>query len=57
LVNTPDADSIAELIDDCAQLPTTFRGPHRPAELPVTVAPWQVSEGNLAQVHGLDEYV
>ena len=56
-VTTPDADSIAELIVDCAQLPTTFRATARPTELPVATAPWQVSEGNFAQVSGLDEYV
>jgi hypothetical protein len=56
-VTTPDAASIAELIDDCAQLPTTFRDSIQPAALPATATSWQVSEGNLAQVSGLDEYV
>jgi hypothetical protein len=56
-VTTPDAASIAELIDDCAQLPTTLRDTIQPVELPVTATSWQVSEGNLAQVNELDEYV
>jgi len=56
-VTTPEADSIDELIDDCAHLPTTLRDTVRPAELPATAGAWQVSEGNLAQVKGLDEYV
>jgi hypothetical protein len=56
-VTTPEAVSIDELIDDCAQLPTTFRHIVRPADLPVGATAWQVSEGNLAQVKGLDEYV
>ncbi|TDP96105.1 hypothetical protein [Labedaea rhizosphaerae] len=56
-MTTPEADSIGELIDDCAQLPTTFRDTFRPADLPVAATAWQVSEGNLDQVKGLDEYV
>jgi hypothetical protein len=61
-VNTAEAESIAELIDDCAQLPTTLRGgdldyPRRAAADPLDALPWQVSDGCFAQVSGLDEYV
>jgi hypothetical protein len=56
-VTTLEADSFDELIDDCAQLPTTMRDQRRPADDLVTAPAWQVSEGCLDQVRGLDEYV
>ena len=52
-----DAESIAELIDDCTQLPTTLRDRRHTVDGLVSTPPWHVSEGCLAQVSGLDEYV
>ncbi|WP_198943309.1 hypothetical protein [Actinokineospora bangkokensis] len=56
-MSTPEADTMAELIADCADVPS------RLTSVPVTVptaraaAAWRVTEANAAQVTDLDEYV
>ncbi|MBP2331156.1 hypothetical protein JOF56_011541 [Kibdelosporangium banguiense] len=52
-----EADSIDELIADCAHIPQSVResSPHAP--LPRLAPAWEVTEGLQAQVADLDEYV
>lgn len=57
VVNTPEADSIDELIDDCTAIPAGLRTGHQELPLPRAAAAWSVSDECLAQVTGLDEYV
>jgi hypothetical protein len=56
-VHITEADSIDELIADCAQIPPSVResSPHPP--LPRLAPAWKVTDGCRAQVEGLDEYV
>ncbi|MCG8916842.1 hypothetical protein L6E12_13680 [Actinokineospora sp. PR83] len=60
-MSTPEADTMAELIADCADLPTglTVDSELVSAGIPAAraAAPWRVSEANAAQVTDLDEYV
>jgi hypothetical protein len=56
-VHTTEADSIDELIADCAHIPPSVRvsSPHPP--LPRLAPAWEVTDGLRAQVEGLDEFV
>jgi hypothetical protein len=56
-VHTTEADSIDELIADCAHIPPSVRvsSPHPP--LPRHAPAWEVTDGCRAQVEDLDEYV
>jgi hypothetical protein len=56
-VTTPDADSLAELIADCAQIPAGLRTADRAIPLPRTAAGWSVDDACVDQVTELDEYV
>jgi len=56
-VTSPEAESFAELIADCADIPRALRdgGPTLPGER--EPAPWEVDEATFAQVRTLEEYV
>jgi hypothetical protein len=56
-VTTPEAESFAELIADCAGIPATLRTGDHDLPEPRDAAPWQVDETCFAQVSGLEEYV
>lgn len=53
-----DAETMAELISDCAQLPDTVLRPVAaiPAQRPGGPSDWQVSDDCLAQVAGIEDY-
>nr|WP_198151764.1 hypothetical protein [Kibdelosporangium sp. MJ126-NF4]CEL18765.1 hypothetical protein [Kibdelosporangium sp. MJ126-NF4]CTQ96382.1 hypothetical protein [Kibdelosporangium sp. MJ126-NF4] len=56
-MNITEADSIDELIADCADIPPSVRQ-STPAMPPQRHAPaWEVTDGCHAQVVDLDEYV
>ncbi|MFD0202781.1 MULTISPECIES: hypothetical protein [Saccharothrix] len=52
-----EADTLAELIEDCTEVPQELRGEARPASEPRAVTAWRVDEANYAQVADLDVYV
>jgi hypothetical protein len=56
-VTTPEAESYAELIADCADIPASLTA--REHELPNQRAatPWEVNDVTFAQVSSLEEYV
>ncbi|MFC4858422.1 hypothetical protein [Actinophytocola glycyrrhizae] len=56
-MTTTEAESFAELIADCADIPRPLRdgGPVLPGQR--EPAPWEVNETTFAQVNGLEEYV
>jgi hypothetical protein len=56
-VSTPEANTLAELIEDCTALPEELRatGPTPPE--PGAAEPWRVEEAHYAQVADLDAYV
>jgi hypothetical protein len=55
-VTTPEAETFAELIADCADIPAELRGvPALPGQR--DAAPWEVDEAAFDQVSGLEEYV
>jgi hypothetical protein len=56
-VHITEADSIDELIADCAQIPSSVRQSPQHPPLPRLAPAWEVTEGCCAQVEGLDEYV
>ncbi len=57
-VRNTEADTLAELIEDCTELPQELRGAEdRALPEPVSATPWQVDEANYAQVEDLDVYV
>ena len=56
-MSTREADSINDLIADCADIPGSLRPADTLLGFPLQAAPWQVDDANLAQVHDLDEYV
>ncbi|WP_165960981.1 hypothetical protein [Actinocrispum wychmicini] len=56
-MNITEADSIDELIADCAQIPASVRRPPQHPLLPRLAPAWEVTDGCRAQVEGLDEYV
>jgi hypothetical protein len=56
-VNPTDADTLDELVADCAAMPDSLRAAlatERPVPAPRA---WQVDEACLAQVRDIDEYV
>jgi len=55
-VTTSDAESFAELIADCADIPAVLRAGDHDLPGPRAAAPWEVDETCFAQVSGLDEY-
>jgi hypothetical protein len=57
VVTTHEAESFAELIADCAEIPQALRdgGPTLPGQR--EPAPWEVDEATFAQVSTLEEYV
>jgi hypothetical protein len=55
-----DAETMGELIDDCAAIPPILRSRppvDSPFPVPYAALPWTVDERCQAQVAGLDEYV
>ncbi|MCA1655484.1 MAG: hypothetical protein LC635_03355 [Pseudonocardiaceae bacterium] len=54
---TSEAESFAELIADCADLPTALRAGDHDLPGPRVAAPWEVDDTCFAQVGGLEEYV
>ncbi|WP_156212610.1 hypothetical protein [Lentzea aerocolonigenes] len=52
----PEASTMSELIDDCAQLPFALTHPEHPLPTPRAAAPWEVDERCTHQVEGLAEY-
>ncbi|MFD7656461.1 hypothetical protein ACFV4N_21030 [Actinosynnema sp. NPDC059797] len=56
-MSTPEADTLAELIDDCTALPEELRVSGATPPEPGAAAPWQVDDANYAQVADLDAYV
>jgi hypothetical protein len=56
-VTTPEADSMAELIADCADIPAGLRPAAEALPSPRTAAEWVVDDACLSQVQQLDEYI
>jgi hypothetical protein len=56
-VTTPEAESFAELIADCADIPAALRTCEQDLPRPRAATPWEVDEATFAQVKGLGEYV
>jgi hypothetical protein len=56
-VTTPEPDTIAELIDDCTDIPAGLRTGRQELPAPRSVTSWTVDEACLDQVRELDEYV
>ncbi|CAM3566078.1 hypothetical protein KIPE111705_14450 [Kibdelosporangium persicum] len=56
-VHITEADSIDELIADCADIPPSVRRHETRAPLPRQAPVWEVTEGCHAQVRDIDEYV
>jgi hypothetical protein len=56
-VTTPEAESFAELIADCADIPHALRDGGDALPGPREPAPWEVDEATFAQVRTLEEYV
>lgn len=52
-----EADSLAELITDCAELPADLRTARPGLPLPRQATAWAISDACLAAVRELDEYV
>ncbi|WHT21221.1 hypothetical protein N8J89_09240 [Crossiella sp. CA-258035] len=52
----PDASTLAELIDDCAEIPPALRSSEHLLPLPRNQASWQVNEVCTAQVRDMDDY-
>lgn len=57
MVSTPEADTLAELIDDCTALPEELRAARRTPPEPGAADPWRVDDAHYAQVADLDVYV
>ena len=56
-VSTPDADSLAELIADCAELPEGLRTA-APAVPPQRIAPdWSVDDASARQAAQFDDHL
>jgi hypothetical protein len=56
-VTTPEAESIAELIADCADIPAELRASEQNLPGPHAATPWEVDDATFAQVSSLEEYV
>ncbi|HEX7658295.1 MAG TPA: hypothetical protein VF444_02355 [Pseudonocardiaceae bacterium] len=52
-----DAESIGELIDDCAEIPRAVCTSQTLLPLPMAAAPWTVNDTCVQQVEDLDDYV
>jgi hypothetical protein len=56
-VTTSDAESFADLIADCADIPDALRTDDATLPGQRAALPWEVDDVTLAQVSGLEEYV
>jgi hypothetical protein len=56
-VTTPEPESFAELIADCAAIPTELRASEQNLPGPRAATPWEVDDATFAQVSSLEEYV
>jgi hypothetical protein len=57
-VRNTEADTLAELIEDCTELPRELRGAEaKPHHEPGSATPWRVDDANYDQVADLDVYV
>jgi hypothetical protein len=56
-VLTTEADSLAELIADCADIPVSVLDCQQRTPLPPLAPRWEVTDVCHAQVRDLDEYV
>jgi hypothetical protein len=56
-VTTPEAESFAELIADCADIPSALMTYDHELPNPRAATPWEVDEATFAQVSSLEEYV
>jgi hypothetical protein len=56
-VTTREAESYAELIADCADIPAALRTCEHDLPGPRAATPWEVDEKAFAQVNELEEYV
>ncbi|WP_166664469.1 hypothetical protein [Actinophytocola oryzae] len=56
-MTNPEAESFAELIADCADIPAALRT--RGQDLPGqrAASPWEVDDATFAQVSNLEEFV
>ncbi|MGM1059260.1 hypothetical protein [Saccharothrix sp. Mg75] len=52
-----EADTLAQLIDDCTALPEGLVTPAAASPEPRAAAPWEVDDAHYAQVAELDAYV
>lgn len=56
-MTTPEAESFAELIADCADIPAELRTYDQGVPGPRAAAPWEVDDATFAQVSNLEEFV
>ncbi|HEX5118899.1 MAG TPA: hypothetical protein VFW65_27250 [Pseudonocardiaceae bacterium] len=56
-MTTPEAETIGELIADCADIPAAVRTAATAVPLPRAGGGWTVTEECVEQVSELDEYV
>jgi hypothetical protein len=56
-VTIPDATTMTELIEDCAQIPFAVTHPEHPLPQPRAATAWHVDEACVRQVDGLDAFV
>jgi len=56
-VRNPEADTLDELIEDCAAMPAELRPRGGALPEPGAAEPWQVTDACAAQVAGLEIYV
>ncbi|GLZ36191.1 hypothetical protein Lesp02_83780 [Lentzea sp. NBRC 105346] len=53
----PDATTMTELIEDCAQIPFAITHPEHPLPVPRAAASWHVDDSCVRQVENLDMFV
>ncbi len=56
-VTASDADSLADLITDCTEIPADLRTARPELPLPRLAAAWSVTDACIAAVRELDEYI
>jgi hypothetical protein len=56
-VTTPEAESYAELIADCADIPAALTSAGHELPDQRSALPWEVDDATFAQVNALEEYV
>ena len=56
-MSTPEPESYAELIADCAAIPAAITSSARDLPDLREAAPWEVGEAAFAQVSNLEEFV